>query len=124
MTAVVRWPSHASATTSSRSASSWAGTWIELPRSSVMTTRNFAAAAKPRARSSADFAAAEGEPEPVDAIHLNLSFLARFDARHLIRDRKAEKTEPGRLAFFGPTKPVLVTFGTHFRGLLVPIRGM
>lgn len=68
------------------------------------------------------FQAAEGEPVPVDAVLLNLTYLARFDAKHLIRDRKAEKTEPGRLTFFGPSKPVLFTFGTYFRGLLVPVR--
>ena len=70
------------------------------------------------------FRAAEGEPVPIETVLLNLTYLARFDAKHLIRDRKAEKTEPGRLAFFSPSKPVLVTFGTHFRGLLVPIRGV
>ena len=60
------------------------------------------------------------DAEPTEAVALNLTYLARFDAKHLKRNR--HDNGPGRLTFYGSNKPVLIRFEDHFRGLIVPVR--
>lgn len=60
------------------------------------------------------------DAEATETVALNLTYLARFDAKHLKRGRY--NNEPGRLTFFGSNKPVLIQYDDHFRGLIVPVR--
>lgn len=60
------------------------------------------------------------DAEATETVALNLTYLARFDAKHLRRSRYDNTS--GRLTFYGPNKPVLIRFDDHFRGLIVPVR--
>lgn len=60
------------------------------------------------------------DAEATETVALNLTYLARFDAKHLKRGRWSDSH--GRFTFYGPNKPVLIRFEDHFRGLIVPVR--
>lgn len=58
---------------------------------------------------------------PVDSIHLDGDYLALFK-KNILAFNRDEKGLSVKFEFNGDRRPVTVTFGDHFRGLIMPVR--